>query len=89
MGGGVLNIYGAMFIDLISYLTRRRATSVHGLLKTYARQTDSISGHRLITSDDFCSFQMELSGNDSSCATVNVNGHVPGPYQQEVICLFW
>jgi predicted dehydrogenase len=83
MGGGVLNMYGAIIVDLIAFLTRKRATSVHGLLKTYARQTERINGHRLITSDDFCSFEMELDGD--ACATVTVNGHVPGPYLQEVL----
>lgn len=75
-------MFGAVIVDLISFLTHKQATAVNGLLKTYARQTDRINGHRLITSDDFCSFQMELSGD--ACAAVTINGHVPGPYQQEV-----
>lgn len=79
-------MYGAIIIDLVAFLTHKRATSVHGLLKTYARQTDRINGHRLITSDDFCSFQMELDGD--ACATVTVIGHAPGPYQQEVYSVF-
>jgi len=83
MGGGVLNMYGAIIVDLIAFLTRKRATSVNGMLRTYARQTEHINGHRLITSDDFCSFQMEL--NDDACATVTVNGNVAGPYYQEVM----
>jgi len=83
MGGGVLNMYGAIVVDLIAFLTCKRATSVNGMLRTYARQTEHINGHRLITSDDFCSFQMEL--NDDACATVTVNGNVAGPYYQEVV----
>lgn len=84
MGGGVLNMYGSVIIDLVTFLMHKRAKAVHGLLKTYARQTERINGHRLITSDDFCSFQMELDGERDACATVTVVGHVPGPYQQEV-----
>lgn len=82
MGGGVLNMYGAIIVDLIAFLTHKRAMSVNGMLRTYARQTEHINGHRLITSDDFCSFQMEL--NDDACATVTVNGNMAGPYYQEV-----
>jgi len=79
-------MYGAIIVDLIAFLTCKRATSVNGMLRTYARQTEHINGHRLITSDDFCSFQMEL--NDDACATVTVNGNVPGPYYQEVLAAF-
>jgi len=85
MGGGVLNMYGAIIVDLIAFLTCKRAISVNGMLRTYARQTEHINGHRLITSDDFCSFQMEL--NDDACATVTVNGNVAGPYYQEVLSI--
>ena len=86
MGGGVLNIFGSVIIDLITFLTDQRASIIHGLLKTYARQTEQINGHRLITSDDFCSFQMELEGD--ACATVTIVGHTPGSYHQEVTLQF-
>lgn len=83
MGGGVLNMYGSVIVDLIAFLTNRRATKVHGVLKTFTRQTDKIKGIRKVTSDDFCCFQMELER--SACATVTVNSHVTGQYQQEVL----
>ena len=83
MGGGVLNIYGSIFIDLISFLTNLKATKVHGLLKTFTKQTDKIKGIRQITSDDFCTFQMELEKD--ACATITLNSHVAGQYQQEVL----
>jgi predicted dehydrogenase len=83
MGGGVLNMHGSVLIDLITFLTGKRASTVHGMLKTYTRQTDKINGIRQITSDDFCSFQMELGGG--TCATVIVNNHLPGQYSQEVL----
>lgn len=83
MGGGVLNIYGSIIIDLITFLTHQRATKVHGLLKTFTKQTEKIKGIRQITSDDFCSFQMELESD--ACATVTINNHVTGQYLQEVL----
>lgn|SRR6218665_3304137 len=83
MGGGVLNIYGSVLIDLITFLTGQRATRVHGVLKTFTRQTDKIRGIRQVTSDDFCCFQMELERN--ACATVTINSHVTGQYTQEVL----
>jgi predicted dehydrogenase len=60
MGGGVLNTIGSNIIDLITYLTGQKAVRVHGMLKTYTKQTDKIKGIREITSDDFCSIQLEL-----------------------------
>jgi predicted dehydrogenase len=85
MGGGVLNQHGSIIIDMITYLTGQKATRVHGLLKTFIKQTDKIKGIRQITSDDFCSFQMELDGG--ACATVVLNGHLQGKYSHEfLIC---
>ena len=83
MGGGVLNMHGSIIIDMITYLTGQKATRVHGLLKTFIKQTDKIKGIRQITSDDFCSFQMELDGG--ACATVILNGHLQGQYSHEVL----
>ena len=83
MGGGVLNIHGTVMIDLISYLTGYKASRVQGLLKTYTKKTDKIKGIRQITSDDFCSFQLEL--DKGACATVILNGHLPGQYMHEVL----
>ncbi|ELT96840.1 hypothetical protein CAPTEDRAFT_120941 [Capitella teleta] len=83
MGGGVLNMHGSVLIDLVTFLTGQRASTVHGMLKTYTRQTDKINGIRQITSDDFCSFQMEL--DNGACATVVVNNHLPGQYSHEML----
>lgn len=83
MGGGVLNRYGSMMVDVISHITGQKAVQVQGMLKTYTKQTEHIKGIREITSDDFCSFQMELDGG--ACATVTVNGHLPGQFVQEII----
>ncbi|XP_060066212.1 glucose-fructose oxidoreductase domain-containing protein 1-like [Ylistrum balloti] len=83
MGGGVLNTIGSNIIDVISFLTGQKATQVHGMLKTYTKQTEKIKGIREITSDDFCSFQMEL--DRGSCATVTINSHIPGMFLQEIL----
>lgn len=82
MGGGVLNSLGSNLIDIVSYLTSQKAISVHGMLKTYTKQTEKIKGIREITSDDFCSFQLEL--DYGACATVTINSHMPGQFYQEI-----
>ncbi|GFN90387.1 glucose-fructose oxidoreductase domain-containing protein 1 [Plakobranchus ocellatus] len=86
MGGGVLNLYGGMVVDILSYVTGLRAIRVQGMVRTFVRQTERVSGIREITSDDFCSFQMEL-GPDGACATVTLNSQVPGPFVQEITVL--
>ncbi|XP_074644929.1 glucose-fructose oxidoreductase domain-containing protein 2-like [Tubulanus polymorphus] len=83
MGGGILNTIGGAVIDIISFVTNQRASKVHGLLKTFTQQTTKINGIRKITSDDFCSFQMELQ--NGSCAIVTLNNHVPGQFVHEVL----
>ena len=60
----------------------RSAVKVHGLLKTFVKQTDHIKGIRQITSDDFCTFQMVLEGG--VCCTVTLNFNVPGEFKQDV-----
>ena len=60
MGGGGLHSVGTYIIDLLTFLTGQKAVKVHGLLKTFVKQTDHIKGIRQITSDDFCTFQMVL-----------------------------
>ncbi|KAL2085365.1 hypothetical protein ACEWY4_018685 [Coilia grayii] len=83
MGGGGLHSVGSYIIDLLTFLTGRRAAKVHGFLKTFVKQTDHISGIRQITSDDFCTFQMVLEGG--TCCTVTLNFNVPGEFRQEVV----
>jgi predicted dehydrogenase len=85
MGGGLLNEIGSNIIDVIGYLTGQRATKAHGMLKTYTKQTEKIKGIREITSDDFCTFQIEL--DQGSCVTATINGHIPGVFQQDIMIL--
>lgn len=85
MGGGVLNTIGPHIIDIITFLTGQEIIKVRGMLKTFVKQTDCISGIRHITSDDFCTFQAELSRG--ATATVTLNTHVPGQFRQEVLII--
>ncbi|XP_023660417.1 glucose-fructose oxidoreductase domain-containing protein 1 [Paramormyrops kingsleyae] len=82
MGGGGLHSVGSYLIDLLAFLTGRKAAKAHGLLKTFVKQTEHIRGVRQITSDDFCTFQMVLEGG--ACCTVTLNFNVPGEFRQEV-----
>ncbi|KAK3744446.1 hypothetical protein QZH41_012862 [Actinostola sp. cb2023] len=85
MGGGILTKYGSHIIDLVSFLTNQQAESVNGTLKTFISQTDSISSFRHITSDDFCAFQMKLTGG--IFVTVTLSTHMSGPYNQYISVL--
>jgi predicted dehydrogenase len=60
MGGGVVNLIGSHIIDLIHFLTGKKALRVHAIIKTFKQQ--SKEPMRKITSPDFCNFQMELDG---------------------------
>lgn len=83
MGGGGLHTMGTYIIDLLTHLTSRKAEKVHGLLKTFVKQNAAISGIRHVTSDDFCFFQMLMSGG--VCSTVTLNFNMPGSFVHEVM----
>lgn len=89
MGGGGLHTVGSAIIDLLSFLTGARAHRVHGLLRTFVQQNNSIRGIRRVTSDDFCFFQMLMSGKGSRsggvCCTVTLNFNMPGSFVHEVM----
>lgn len=89
MGGGGLHTVGSAIIDLLSFLTGARAHRVHGLLRTFVPQNNSIRGIRRVTSDDFCFFQMLMSGKGSRsggvCCTVTLNFNMPGSFVHEVM----
>ncbi|XP_054286193.1 glucose-fructose oxidoreductase domain-containing protein 1-like [Macrosteles quadrilineatus] len=85
MGGGVLTLVGSHVIDLVSHLICQRAVKVHGVVRTFNKQTEHVNGIRNISSPDFCSFQMEMSGG--TLVTVTLNNHLPGQFHQEfLIC---
>ncbi|KAF5272794.1 hypothetical protein FQA39_LY07821 [Lamprigera yunnana] len=73
MGGGTLNLIGSHVIDFVTFLTGRKASRVHGVIKTFSKTTASISeGGTLVTatlnSHIVCSsFQQEVTvcGNNS------------------------
>ncbi|XP_043937397.1 glucose-fructose oxidoreductase domain-containing protein 2 [Protopterus annectens] len=83
MGGGGLHTMGTYIIDLLSHLTGRKAEKVHGLLKTFVKQNAAINGIRHVTSDDFCFFQMLMTGG--ICSTVTLNFNMPGLFIHEVM----
>lgn len=87
MGGGGLHTVGSAIIDLLSFLTGARAHRVHGLLRTFVQQNNSIKGIRRVTSDDFCFFQMLMNGTGSGgvCCTVTLNFNMPGSFVHEVM----
>ncbi|XP_028665364.1 glucose-fructose oxidoreductase domain-containing protein 2-like [Erpetoichthys calabaricus] len=83
MGGGGLHTMGTYIVDLLSHLTGQRAEKVHGLLKTFVKQNGAIHGIRHVTSDDFCFFQMMMTGG--ICSTVTLNFNMPGAFVHEVM----
>ncbi|KPP66000.1 glucose-fructose oxidoreductase domain-containing protein 2-like [Scleropages formosus] len=95
MGGGGLHSMGSYLVDLLSYLTGRRAERVHGLLRTFVGQNGTIRGIRRVTSDDFCFFQMLMDGAEGNggkvssgggvCCTVTLNFNMPGTFVHEVM----
>ncbi|XP_061737465.1 glucose-fructose oxidoreductase domain-containing protein 2 [Nerophis ophidion] len=86
MGGGGLHTVGSAIIDLLSYLTGARAHRVHGLLRTFVQQNDTIRGIRRVTSDDFCFFQMLMGASSGGvCCTVTLNFNMPGSFVHEVM----
>ncbi|KAF2904178.1 hypothetical protein ILUMI_01998 [Ignelater luminosus] len=83
MGGGTLNLIGSHVIDLVTFLTGRKAIRVHGVVRTFTKTTENISGIRHISAPDFCTFQMELEGG--TLVTATLNSHTAcSTFQQEV-----
>lgn len=81
MGGGILNLVGSHVIDLVTFLTDKKAIKVHGIVRTYASQ---VSGIRTITAPDFCTFQLELESG--IMVTANLHSHISSTsFNQEVL----
>lgn len=84
MGGGALNLIGSHVIDLVTFLTEKRAIRVHGVLRTYTKTTTHVNGIRTISAPDFCTFQMELESN--ILVTVTLHSHINSSnFTQEVL----
>lgn len=84
MGGGILNLMGSHMIDLIHFLTGKKALRVHAIIKTFKQQTDTINGIRQITAPDFCNFQMELEGGLLVTANLQSNQCCRNAFEQDV-----
>nr|XP_023018915.1 glucose-fructose oxidoreductase domain-containing protein 2 [Leptinotarsa decemlineata] len=84
MGGGTLNLIGSHVVDLITFLTGQRAVKVHGVVRTFTKNTESINGIRNISAPDFCTFQMELQ--NGILVTATLNSHTVGStFNQDVM----
>lgn len=84
MGGGVLNLIGSHIIDLIHFLTGKKAIRAHGIVKTFKQQTETISGIRQITAPDFCNFQLELEGGLLVIVNLQSNQNCRHSFEQDV-----
>ncbi|KAH9374560.1 hypothetical protein HPB48_008146 [Haemaphysalis longicornis] len=80
--GGVLSTFGSHVIDIVSFVTGVRAVRAHGVTRTLTKATDPVSSLRRVSSDDFCTFQMEMS--NGACATVTLNSNCDGRFIQEL-----
>lgn len=84
MGGGVVNLIGSHVIDLIHYLTGKKALRIHAIVRTFKQQTESITGIRRITAPDFCNFQMELEDGILVVANLQSNQCCRSAFEQDV-----
>lgn len=84
MGGGILNLIGSHIIDLIHFLTGKKALRVHAIVRTFKEQTETINGIRHISAPDFCSFQMELEGGLLVVANLQSNQCCRNAFEQDV-----
>ncbi|XP_056641736.1 glucose-fructose oxidoreductase domain-containing protein 1 [Diorhabda carinulata] len=84
MGGGTLNLIGSHVVDLITFLTGQKAIKVHGVVRTFTKNTSNINGIRSISAPDFCTFQMELK--NGILVTATLNSHTVGStFNQDVM----
>lgn len=84
MGGGILNLIGSHVIDLIHFLTDKKALRAHAIVRTFKQQTETISGIRQITAPDFCNFQLELEGGLVVVANLQSNQCCKNSFEQDV-----
>lgn len=85
MGGGALNLVGSHVVDLISFLIGQHATKVHGLIKTYNKTTQHVTGIRQVTAPDFCNFQMELDDGAIVVTVSILTNFSSSTFTQEVL----
>ncbi|XP_018331882.1 glucose-fructose oxidoreductase domain-containing protein 1 [Agrilus planipennis] len=84
MGGGILNLVGSHVIDLVSFLTNKRALRVNAVMRTFTHSSENINGIRYISAPDFCTFQMDLEDSVLVCVTLKSH-QICNSYQQEVM----
>lgn len=79
-----MNLVGSHIIDLIYFLTGKKAQRAHGIVRTFKTQTETISGIRQITAPDFCNFQLELEGGILVDVNLQSNQCARSAYEQDV-----
>lgn len=84
MGGGILNLIGSHVVDTVTYLTGKRASRVHGVVRTFTKTNENINGIRQISAPDFATFQMELEGGVLVTAVLNSQS-IHTAFHQEVV----
>ncbi|CAG0898153.1 unnamed protein product [Darwinula stevensoni] len=83
MGGGTLTLLGSHIIDLVSYITDQRPWRVHGMVHNYIKVPHGgTNGVHQVTSDDYCTFQMELS--QGVCVNVTLSSRPGESFFQEI-----
>lgn len=83
-GGGLWGAIGSHFIDMLSWLTGQRVTSISGELRTFiAERIDSAGTARPVTTDDYCAFNMRLG--ESVSGTLNLSIVTPGAPLHRVV----
>lgn len=71
-------------IDLVHFLTGKKAIRVHGVVRNFKSQTENIQGIRSITAPDFTTFQMELENGILVTANIKSNHQCRNGFEQEV-----
>lgn len=70
MGGGVITVIGSHIIDVVSAVIGQRAIRVHGITRTGSMNNGGLTIRR-VTSDNFCTFQMEMTKGALGVITLN------------------
>lgn len=71
-------------IDLVYFLTGKKATRVHGVVRNFRNQTETIQGIRSITAPDFTTFQLELENGILVTANIKSNHQCRNGFEQEI-----
>ncbi len=82
MGGGILSTLGVHVVDAILFLTDQDPVLVSGCLKSLDGVV--MSGFRRVTSDNFCTFQLEMAGGLCVNASLGVRSSTKSDFSFEL-----